>query len=83
MLMHGWVYRVNLHATDARALNILSLNDLKKFAAEGDVDGSGVVPDKNGRGPIREHHEISGTTGGQKASAAVEAPLTSGSRGFN
>jgi len=74
--------RVNLHATDLRALDVVKLEDLKKFAADGEIDAD-VVPDKNGRGPIREGQEISGHMGSKATEGALEGPLVSGSRGQN
>ena len=74
--------KVNLEATDKRALEVVGLKDLKMFASEGEVEGDAITPDKNGRGPVKESQVIGGQVSTGK-SAAVEGPLVSGSRGQN
>lgn len=74
--------KVNLEATDKRALETVGLADLKKYAAAGDVEGDAITPDKDGRGSVRESKEIGGQVSTGK-SAAVEGPLVAGSRGQN
>lgn len=69
-------------ATDKRALDVVGLADLKKYASEHEVEGDAVTPDKDGRGSVRESKEIGGQVATNK-SAAVEGPLVSGSRGHN
>jgi len=76
------VPKVNLHATDKRALEVVQLADLKKFSAEGEVEGDAITPDKDGRGSVRESQVIGGQVSTNK-SAAVEGPVVSGSRGQN
>jgi len=54
------VPKVNLEATDKRALEVVGLKDLKMFASEGEVEGDAITPDKNGRGPVKESQVIGG-----------------------
>ena len=58
------VPKVFLHATDESALKSIGLEDLKKFAAEGEAGSGGgatrnpvsQTPSADGRGPVRETH---------------------------
>ncbi|MCJ1479603.1 hypothetical protein MMC13_008289 [Lambiella insularis] len=56
------VPKVFLHATDESALGIVSLDDLKKFAAEGETNNGGagtvapITPSTDGKGAVRETH---------------------------
>ncbi|MCJ1321998.1 hypothetical protein MMC15_007343 [Xylographa vitiligo] len=58
------VPKVFLHATDESALKAIGLEDLKRFAAEGEAGSGGgatrnpvsQTPSADGRGPIRETH---------------------------
>jgi uncharacterized protein len=65
------VPKVHLHATSEKALEVVEMRDLKKYAAEGEVgNASNVAQSRKGGmgGAIRERTELAGKgemTGGE------------------
>jgi len=58
------VPKVHLHATSEKALEVVEMRDLKKYAAEGEVgNASNVAQSRKGGmgGAIRERTELAGT----------------------
>ncbi|KAK2625692.1 hypothetical protein QTJ16_005004 [Diplocarpon rosae] len=58
----GVVPKVHLHATSERALDVVGLEDLKKYAAEPEVGNASNVAQGHGGmgGAVREHKDMSG-----------------------
>jgi uncharacterized protein len=57
------VPKVHLHATSEKALEVVEMRDLKKYAAEGEVgNASNVAQSRKGGmgGAIRERTELAG-----------------------